>query len=290
MKILMTGKTGLIGSTVYKRLVQNGHSVLSIGRSESDYEMDLSYFKPIDGEQSCDIFIHCAGVTDEEILKDKKDAIKRGTSETVALIDWVASLKPVKIVYISTAHVYGDLNRTIDEESETNPISLYAILHLFCEQYLKTTSIRYLILRPLTGFGEVGANFKRWGLIPFAFPKSLATENRIEIKTHGKQYRNFVSTDTIGNIVSREIQTDDSKVVNPVGPHTMSIIDYAKFCVDTLSPLSDQEYEIIVKKDAEYSNYFNYSSIYKYEYESKQRLRDHIVNIYSQFKQVLENA
>lgn len=284
MNILMTGQSGLIGSAIYKKLVQDGNSVLSIGRGKSDYKINISYFKPIDKVMSCDIFIHCAGITDEEILEDKSKVIQRGTKETVALLDWVSSLKPDKIVYISTAHVYGDLNRKIDEETPTTPISLYAILHLFCEQYLKMISKRYLILRPLAGFGEVGPNFKRWGLIPFAFPKSLATENRIVIKTHGKQYRNFVSTDTIGNIVRREIQTDESKVVNPVGPHNMSVIDYAKFCVDTLRPISDQEYEIIVQKDAEYSNYFNYSSIYKYEHESTQRLNDHIVNIYKKFK------
>lgn len=284
MNILMTGHSGLIGSAIYKKLIQDGHSVLSIGRRKSDYKMDLGNFKSIDDVTLCDIFIHCAGVTDEEILNDRSNAIQRGTKETVALLDWVSSMKPDKIVYISTAHVYGNLNRKVDEETQTTPTSLYAILHLFCEQYLKTISSQYLILRPLTGFGEVGAKFKRWGLIPFGFPKLLATENRIVIKTHGKQYRNFVSTDTIGNIVSREIHNDESKVVNPVGPHTMSVIDYAKFCVDTLSPLSDQEYEIIVKKDAEYSNYFHYSSIYKYEQESIQRLKDHIVNIYNQFK------
>jgi len=284
MNVLMTGQSGLIGSAIYNKMVRDGHSVLSIGRAKSDYKMDLSHFEPIDKVKSCDIFIHCAGVTDEEILKDKSKAIQRGTKETVVLLDWVVSLKPDRIVYVSTAHVYGDLNRKIDEETSTTPISLYAILHLFCEQYMKTISSRYLILRPLTGFGKVGKNFNRWGLIPFAFPKSLAEDNRIVIKTHGQQCRNFVSTDTIGSILSREIQTDESKVVNPVGPHTMSVIDYAKYCVDTLNPLSDQEYQIIVKKDAEYSNYFKYSSIYKYEYESTQKLKDHIVNIYNQFK------
>ena len=46
MKIVMTGKSGLIGSAIYKRLIQNGNSVLSIGRREADdYEMDLNFFR-----------------------------------------------------------------------------------------------------------------------------------------------------------------------------------------------------------------------------------------------------
>ena len=234
MKIVMTGKSGLIGSAIYKRLVQNGNLVLSIGRKRSDYKLDLNSFTPIDDLKSCDVFIHSAGVTDEEILKDKKQSVLRGTSETANLMDWVTLLKPKKIVYISTAHIYGNLNKAIDEDSNENPLSLYAILHIFAEQYIKNIGIPYLILRPLTGFGEVGDNFNRWELIPFSFPRSLATKNKIEIKTHGRQFRNFVSTNTIARIVNKEIQLEDSKTLNPIGPHNMSIIEFANYCVDTL--------------------------------------------------------
>lgn len=284
MKILMTGKSGLIGSAVFKKLEQDGHSIHSIGRREADYKMDLYCFKPIEGISSCDVFIHCAGITDEEIVRDKMKAIHRGTCETAALLDWAASLKPTKIVYISTAHVYGNLNRTIDEKTTPTPVSLYAILHLFCEQYLQNTGINHLTLRPLTGYGEVCKTFGRWGLIPYSFPKSLATVHKIVIKTHGKQYRNFVSTSTIANIVSREIQSRNSKTINPIGPHNMSIRDFAQYCVETLRSLSEKDFEIIVKHDAEYSNFLNYSSKYEFVDECNTLLQNHIVNIYKQFQ------
>lgn len=284
MKIILTGKSGLIGSAVYERLVDDGHSVISIGRRDSDYEMDLNFFKPVYQELSCDIFIHCAGVTDEEILKDKRNAIRRATAETVALWDWAVSLKPAKIVYISTAHVYGDLNKTINEQSNTTPKSLYAMLHLFCEQYLKSLGGHYLVLRPLTGFGKVSKNFNRWDLIPFSFPKSLATKQRIEINTHGKQYRNFVSTTTIANIISEEINVKDSKIINPVGPHNMSVIDFATYCVETVRLLSEHQLEVIVKKNMEYVNNFKYLSNYKYHNEHNDLLKSHIINIYQQSK------
>jgi len=283
MKIIMTGKSGLIGSAIYKKLVQNGNSILTIGRRESDYKIDLNRFKPIDNLRSCDIFLHCAGVTDEEILKDKREAILRGTSETANLMDWVSLLKPLKIVYISTAHVYGDLNRTIDEDSTINPISLYAILHHFCEQYIKIIGIPYLIMRPLAGFGEVGKNFNRWELIPFSFPRSLAIENKIVIKTHGKQFRNFVSTRTIAKIVNKEIQVKGSKVINPIGLHDMSIIDFANYCIKVLSPNFNKRPKIIKKQEIEYKNRFNYSSKYKYGDECPFLLKNHIKNIYKKF-------
>lgn len=280
MRILLTGASGLIGSAVYKRLLDDGHSVNSIGRRDSDYEMDLNFFKPIPQEVACDIFIHCAGVTDEEILKDKMNAIRRATTETVALLDWAASLRPSKIVYISSAHVYGDLNKTIDESSSTIPLSLYATLHLFCEQYLKTIRIPYLILRPLAVFGKVSNDFNRWGLVPFSFPKSLATDHQIVLNTHGKQYRNFISAETIANIISEEAPLKASRVINAVGPHNMSIVDFANYCVQTLRPLSDQKFEIIAKSDDGYKNYFKYLSNYKYFDEPFSLLKDHIINIY----------
>jgi UDP-glucose 4-epimerase len=283
MKILMTGKTGLIGAAIYDRMIRDGHSVHFIGRRNSDFHMDLNYFKPIEDIDSCDCFIHCAGVTDEEIMKNKKQAIIRGTSETIALMDWVASLKPSKIIYVSTAHVYGDLNKPIDEGSATNPISLYGMLHLFCEQYVKNIGCHYLILRPLTGFGKVGRNFNRWGLIPYSFPRGLAVDKKIVIKTHGKQYRNFVSTLTIAEIVSKEIGQDGSKSVNPVGPHTMSILDFANLCIETLDPESKHEFELLVQQKADYTNYFNYSSAFKCPTENTDILKEHIVDIYNQF-------
>ncbi len=283
MKIIMTGKSGLIGSAIYERLLESGHSIISIGRRDCDYEIDLNSFKPIIQESTCDVFIHCAGVTDEEIIRDKISAVHRATSETVALFDWVSSLRPKKIVYISTAHVYGDLNKKIDECSDTVPKSLYGMLHLFSEQYLKTLGVNYLILRPLTGFGKVGKNFNRWDLIPYSFPKSLATDKKIVINTHGKQHRNFISTSTIAKIVSDEIKTTSSKVINPVGPHHMSVLDFANYCVRALSPLQKDYFEIIVQKKNEYKNQFKYLSKCNY-IEDTNELKNHVINIYKKFK------
>lgn len=287
MKIILTGKSGLIGSAVYKRLLQDGHSLISLGRRDSDYKIDLNFFKPVSQEASCDIFIHCAGITDEEILKDKTNAIRRATTETVALLDWAASLRPSKIVYISSAHVYGDLNKTIDERSVKAPLSLYAILHLFCEQYLMSLGVSYLVLRPLSVFGKVNNDFNRWGLVPFSFPKSLARDHQIVLNTHGRQYRNFISTDTIANIISEEINIKNSKDINAVGPRNMSIIDFANYCVEVLQPLSECKLEVIVKKNTDYANYFKYLSHHGYHDESASLLKEHIVDIYKQCKRLI---
>jgi UDP-glucose 4-epimerase len=284
MKIIMTGKSGLIGSAIYGRLVTEGHRVVSIGRREADHEMDLNRFAPLRSESSCDVFIHCAGITDEEIRKEKMQAIRRGTAETAALLDWAASLNPRKIVYISTAHVYGELNREINEDSAATPVSLYATLHLFCEQYIRLLGIHHLILRPLTVFGKIGKRFDRWGLIPFSFPRSLALENRIVINTHGRQFRNFVSTDTIANVVSKEVNQTISKTMNLVGPHSMSVFDFAHYCVDTLNPLSGNRFEVVTKEISEYINRFRFLSNHDLPDEPLGMLKDHIVSLYEQVK------
>jgi nucleoside-diphosphate-sugar epimerase len=287
MRIVMTGASGLIGSAVRSQLMEEGHDVLSLGRRGADHALDLADFRPVDLKGPCDVFIHCAGITDEEILRDRRGALKRGTTETAVLFDWAASLKPSRIIYISTAHVYGDLNRAIDEGAPAVPLSLYGTLHLFCENYLRSLGVPYLVLRPLTVFGEVGENFSRWGLIPFSFPRALALEQKIVLNTHGRQGRNFISTRTIARTVAREITGAGSGVINAAGPHSMSVRDFAGFCIDVLQPFSERQLDLVVKKDAEHTNNFRYVSGRMCCKEDLSLLKDHVVSMYEMFRKAV---
>jgi nucleoside-diphosphate-sugar epimerase len=92
-----------------------------------------------------------------------------------------------------------------------------------------------LIIRPNAVYGKVGKNFNRWDLIPFAFPKAIFDNNQIFLKTHGLQYRNFVSSNTIAKIIHESIKREIVGIINPIGYHNMSIIKFAEFCIDTIN-------------------------------------------------------
>ena len=71
MNIILLGKSGLIGSAIYKKLTGNGHDVTSLGRSNCDYYLDLNNFSMESIDLNTKVLIYCAGVTDEEIKNNK---------------------------------------------------------------------------------------------------------------------------------------------------------------------------------------------------------------------------
>ena len=93
-----------------------------------------------------------------------------------------------KIIYFSTAHVYGSFENRISEITPPNPLSSYSITHYFTEQLIRSItndeSTKCLIIRPNAVFG-IPPNlnsFNRWGLIPYSFPLEGVTKNKITLK------------------------------------------------------------------------------------------------------------
>jgi hypothetical protein len=121
-------------------------------------------------------------------------------------------------------------------------------------------------------------------LVPFSFPKALVERGRIVLNTHGKQYRNFVSTQTIAGIISKELQQQQSRAINAIGYHNMSIRGFAEFCVHTLQPFFEDELEVVVKQDAAYTNRFDLRSNLVCCEEDRSLLGQHVIAIYQRTK------
>lgn len=282
MNIIFLGKSGLIGSVVNNKLKENGHDVTSFGRTNCDYYLDLNDFSIKTINIDFDVLIHCAGVTDEEIKHDRKQAITKNTQGLVELVDWAINNGVKKVVYISSSHVYGDLNRKIDEQSKIAPKSLYANLHFFAESYIRGVSDSHIILRPNAVFGDVSMNFNRWELIPFSFPRDLAINEKIIIRSHGKQWRNFISSNTIAEIIIECIEKSISGVINPVGFNSMSVSEFAKFCIKTINKrkTNNSMLNIELLGQGDYENKFKYISTLDLPKEDENLLKDHIYNLY----------
>ena len=285
MRIIITGATGLIGSAVYKNLKNDGHQVFSFGRNNCDYFLDMNDFSITTTDLHADVIVHCAGVTDEEIKIDREQAIRRNTQGLVNLVDWVMDIGVSQFVYISSAHVYGDLNRKLDEKTETNPHSLYAILHLFAENYIQSVFNNKVIVRPNAVYGDIPPGFKRWELIPFSFPRDLALKRKIAIRSHGKMSRNFISNITIAEMISNSILKSFIGIINPLGVHTYSVIEFANFCVETINKEVNVDLTVDVISKADYVNLFQYTSKFKQPNEDQAKLREHIIRLYRNFKE-----
>ena len=243
MKILLTGTTGLIGSEVVKQLI-NGHVVYTLGRRigyvDQMFDLatagkDTNFSLP---HAQC--LVHCAGVIDEDFGWDKPVL---GFQKAVVGLDVLLS-KAVnsgvkKFVYISSTHVYGIQTGTITESAPPNPLSNYALAHYCSEQifrrYARMINGQLIILRPNAVYGipKHKEFFQRWTLIPFSFPQEAKRHGKVTLKSSGQQKRNFVSTNSIANVVGQLIDgnlVDYDGVINVLGAHTESVYDFALRC------------------------------------------------------------
>ena len=163
MKIAITGGSGYVGCRLSEHFLRQGHEVLCIDWlrwgitpilgiiDHPNFHLHVIDIRDKEVEsviKSADAVIHLAGIVGypacdaEPIL-----AHSINVEATKRVID-ATSDKP--FVYASTGSVYGALNSTCTELSETNPISKYAEYKLLGEEYSGDNAV---ILRPATAFG-----------------------------------------------------------------------------------------------------------------------------------------
>lgn len=75
-------------------------------------------------------------------------------------LKWIPEVYKGKFIFMSTCSVYGLNNNLLDEDSEPNPLSTYAITKLQAEKYIRKNIKNHLIFRLGTLFG-VSDKFSR---------------------------------------------------------------------------------------------------------------------------------
>lgn len=299
MKILLSGSTGLIGQALDRKLrsALPYAKVYTIGRqTQHNINCDLGQREQLESLSpiKIDIFLHCAGVTNEEISRNEEQAIARADKDTQILLKKAANQASL-LVYISSAHIYGDFSGEITEQSPEAPKNSYAKCHQLTEQAFKAYGQKHhipvLILRPCAVYGQLDnlTQFNRWSLIPFAFPKALVDVQVIELQSDGKQLRNFVSAEHIANLITEAISNKKSQppqtAINVVGYDNISVMDFAKKCKQFYEATSGATSLIKVKSSvgsAKDTETFIYSSLYKQSHLSKTyrtSLQQHIENL-----------
>jgi len=143
MKVLVTGAAGLIGSNVVKILEDKGAKVVALDDfSCGNYEN----IKDIKGEVVCadildenvyaklpkvDAVIHEGAITDTT-LKDDKKMIMVNYEGFKNVFNFCLK-KKAKLVYISSAGVYGDGPSPMKETQEARPLNAYAYSKYLCD-------------------------------------------------------------------------------------------------------------------------------------------------------------
>ncbi len=246
MNFAVTGGAGFIGSHLVRRLVSEGHNVTIIddfsrGRSANLDDIrekirlekiDICDQDALDGVlQGTDGIFHQAAlgsVPESWKNPDRYQRVNVGGTENVFRI---ATKHRIKVVYASSASIYGDIQRIpITEDFERRPISPYGKTKLDCEilaeRYVGEGS-QIVGLRYFNVFGA-GQNPAYAGVVTSFLNRLNAGEPPI-IFGDGTQIRDFTF---VGDVVDANLTAMSSGIVegffNIGGGKSTSLADLAQ--------------------------------------------------------------
>lgn len=145
MNIFITGHKGLIGTSLKKRLVDDGHKIIgAIDLRENN--RNLSNLRNLRSKIKIDMFIHAAALCKiNKTVKDPPLAHVNNSAGTFHALEFCRINKIPKFVFFSSSRVLS---------KEKNPYTASKLYgEELCKAYSDSYGIEYLILRPSTVYG-----------------------------------------------------------------------------------------------------------------------------------------
>lgn len=227
MNILLTGSTGLIGSTLSDYLKKQGHYIYPLYRNPTSTK--LHYWFPeenrihLDDEIKIDVVIHLAGenIADSRWSQKKKDAILNSRVKgTRLLAETISGLKNKPALFISGSAIgyYGETgDNIVDEDSSrgTGFLSDVSVEWEASTQAVEDAGIRTIHMRTGIVLSTKGGVLQKM-LLPFKMGLGGIVGN-------GKQYMSWISINDITHIIDHMINDDQlSGPYNLVAPQPVT--------------------------------------------------------------------
>jgi ADP-L-glycero-D-manno-heptose 6-epimerase len=239
MRILVTGGAGFIGSNLARRLQNDGHEVLVLDnfssgdfRNLSDFHGDVISNDCEWGEpcQRCDIIFHQASITDTTVT-DQFRMMRNNVESFRHVLHWAARWN-ARVVWASSASIYGNLpapNRITDKP---NPLNVYAysklamerLAHIWAEEHSKLPIIG---LRYFNVYGPGEAHKGKFASMVYQLAQQMKAGNRPRVFKAGQQKRDFVSIEDVleANLLAMSVDHPPLAAVFNVGcgkPHSFN--------------------------------------------------------------------
>lgn len=195
MKILLFGKNGQIGKSLYK-ILKEKHDVLAVGRKECDLTKEKEIFR-LFSNLNVHLVINAAAYTDVDSAENNSEEAFLVNCNALKLISKITEEMCIPIISYSTDYVFdGKKKSEYKENSLTKPINIYGQTKLLGEENLKLNS-KHIIIRTSRVYSIYGNNFIKKIL--------LLAEKNSELKVVSDQFGTPTSSDFISIVTSRLI-------------------------------------------------------------------------------------
>ncbi len=224
MKVLITGGAGYIGTELVRHLSalpQVDHIIVYDNLSRGTYNLFVGHQMETDKVQfvmgdildsrklrkvlkGIDVVYHLAAKVTTPFDHTDSHYFEQvnhwGTAELVYALE-EASIG--KLIYVSSAAVYGSTHEVLDEDSIPQPETFYGISKLRGESHVERTftKINSLILRCGNVYGYSPS--MRFDAVINRFMFDANFNNRISINGNGRQYRSFIHIDKLVHTLSQ---------------------------------------------------------------------------------------
>ena len=229
-KVAVVGGTGFIGTHVVEALTRAGHSVMTLGRSQSmrgqvthiqaDLADGASIASLVHGHEVviCLASTSLPGTADSDLGGE----VRSHVLSTVAFAQECSNLGVSKFVFASSGGtVYGNSTQgRLNESSSTQPISAYGVSKLAIEHYLRvvgrSSPMRTLSLRIANPYGAGQSSARGQGFIAAATAAAEAGEP-LTIWGDGSTARDFVAVDDVADAFLAAVTSDCEEDVLNIG-------------------------------------------------------------------------
>lgn len=231
--VLITGAFGYLGGRISHFLTQNENLKLRLGTRRSikkppEYakkstivQLNMSSESNLNAAcKGVEYIVHLAAPNEIESASDPEAALLNTGVGTLKLIEAAERSGVNKIIYFSTAHVYGaPLIGHITEENVPRPAHPYAIAHRLAEDFILQAhdqkKITGIVVRVSNGFGApVNPDITRWTLLVNDLCKQAVTTGQLVLRSTGIQRRDFITIADICSAVSHLLYLPTQKCEN----------------------------------------------------------------------------
>jgi nucleoside-diphosphate-sugar epimerase len=275
MNVLVTGGSGYLGSAVVDRLLAEGHDVTvydnllcqytgtesATGRNaavidgpvredalkvpviEGDVTDEKAMAKTFEGR---DAVIHLAAIVGENACNVSRDYAIKVNFLATRNIARICDRKKVRLIFASTASVYGARPKSmLNESSEVSPDSVYAITKLAAEESLRSNSTENLIFRLGTLFGA--SRRMRFDLVINGFVARALSKEPLTV-FGGSQYRPLLHVRDAADAFLKALETEEIGLYN-LGGNNYQIVDAANQIAQKLNARIDIFRELADPRD-----------------------------------------
>jgi len=227
--ILVTGGMGFVGGRVAQTLATRRDITLTLGSRTGQANpcwlpsakvVAMEWCSPQGLTLACDgidTLVHLAGMNDADCLRDPVAALEINLVNTARLMQAAKVAGVKRVIYFSTAHVYGpSLVGQIDESTLPKGHHPYATSHRAAEDVVlaaASANMASIVLRLSNGFGvpahpEVNA----WMLLMNDLCRQAVILRSMTLRSTGLQRRDFITLQDVSRAVAHMIALPSNQI------------------------------------------------------------------------------